>query len=106
MFTSYSIGSPARLDSSLRGRIGLLGRQLHEHPPPERRDGRIGGQNLVAVDVLDRLQLLRHGGGAGRTRRLHLGETRKIALDQASIGMHDDAALSIEKIGNAALADL
>ncbi len=49
--------------------IGLLGRELDEHQPAERRHRRIGGQHLAPFDVLRFLHRLRHivaRTGAGR----------------------------------------
>jgi hypothetical protein len=40
------------LQGGVKRRIGLLGRQLDEHQPAERRHRRIGGEHFVSFDVL------------------------------------------------------
>jgi hypothetical protein len=37
---------------------------------------------------------------------LHVGKNRKIVLDQADIRMRNDAALGIDNVGDAVIADL
>ena len=96
------------LDRVIERRIGLVGRKLDEHQPAERRDRRIGREHLAAADVGRLLHLLGRAGGDGRARRLDLRQLRHvgIAQHQADVGMRDEAALRVDHVGLAVLADL
>src|SRR6516164_3355402 len=103
------------LESRVERRIGLLGRQLDEHQPAERRHSRISGEHPAPLDILRFLHRLRWivagvgttGGDAG-ARRAHLRELRHVGIAQyeADIGMRDQPSLCVNDIGVTALADL
>jgi len=73
------------LQRRVKRRIGLLGRELDEHEPAERRHRRIGGQHLASFDVLRFLHRLRRivaGASAGRAGACgaHLRELRHVGV--------------------------
>ncbi len=92
------------LDRVVERGIGLLDRQLDEDEPAQRRHRRIGAQHLAAVKVLRLL----HRTGLPRARRRDLGEPRHVGVAQheADVRMRDQAAVAVDDIGDAALADL
>ncbi len=91
--------------STIKRRIGFLDRRFDEHEPAERMHRRIGGQHLVAADVVGFLHVLAAAAGAGG---LHLRELRHvgIAQHQADVGMGDQTAVGVDHISVAVLADL
>ena len=94
------------LDRSIKRRVGLLDRRLDEDHPAERGDRRVGGEHLLARNVLGLLDLLAGIIGRGSAGATHLHEARHVgvAQHQADVGMRDQAALGIDHIGVAVLA--
>ncbi len=88
--------------------VGLLDRQLDEHPPAERLDRRRRGQHLPPLDVLRDLQSFAGLGRIAGAGGAHLRQPRhvRIAQHQADVGMRDQPSLAVDHVGAAALTDL
>ena len=93
------------LDRRVKRRIGFGDGRFDKNQPAERCDLRIGGQHPVAGNIFGFLHRVARTGSAGAAdlRQLrHIG----IAQHQADVGMRDEAAVGIDHISAAALADL
>ena len=87
--------------------IGFNNRQLHEHQPAKRGNGRVDRQDPLTLEVVD-IFLRRRRHRAGAARRPDLGKVRQIGVAQHGIDirMGDQSPIGIHHIGPSPISSL